>query len=203
MILLQQLNTPEAFEWFDKLSGKFLTRLGIDLVSVFILIRLIYYRNYRRTDLFLTFFVFNLVIFLITFLLNKVEMSMGAAFGLFAVFSMLRYRTEGISAKDMTYLFLVIAVGLIMAIGKGSWDDLSALSGIIILVTFVLESNILMKKEHTKIIIYDNIKLIPKDHRPELIEDLKTRTGLNVHRVEIHNLDFLKDAATLTIFYYD
>ena len=203
MILLQQLSTPEAFEWFDKLSGKFLTRLGIDLVSVFILIRLIYYRNYRRTDLFLTFFVFNLVIFLITFLLNKVEMSMGAAFGLFAVFSMLRYRTEGISAKDMTYLFLVIAVGLIMAIGKGSWDDLSALSGIIILVTFVLESNILMKKEHTKIIIYDNIKLIPKDHRPELIEDLKTRTGLNVHRVEIHNLDFLKDAATLTIFYYD
>ena len=203
MILLQQLSTPETFEWFDKLSGKFLMRLGIDLVSVFILIRLIYYRNYRRTDLFLTFFVFNLIIFLITFLLNKVEMSMGAAFGLFAVFSMLRYRTEGISTKDMTYLFLVIAVGLIMAIGKGSWDDLSVLSGIIILVTFLLESNILMKKEHTKIVIYDNIKLIPKDHRPELIEDLKIRTGLNIHRVEIHNLDFLKDAATLTVFYYD
>ena len=128
---------------------------------------------------------------------------MGAAFGLFAVFSMLRYRTEGISTKDMTYLFLVIAVGLIMAIGKGSWDDLSVLSGIIILVTFLLESNILMKKEHTKIVIYDNIKLIPKDHRPELIEDLKIRTGLNIHRVEIHNLDFLKDAATLTVFYYD
>ena len=203
MILLQQLTTPETFEWFDKLSGKFLMRLGIDLVSVFILIRLIYYRNYRRTDLFLTFFVFNLIIFLITFLLNKVEMSMGAAFGLFAVFSMLRYRTEGISAKDMTYLFLVIAVGLIMAIGKGSWDDLSVLSGIIILVTFLLEGNILMKKEHTKIVIYDNIKLIPKDHRPELIEDLKIRTGLNIHRVEIDNLDFLKDAATLTVFYYD
>lgn len=203
MILLQQLSTPETFEWFDKLSGKFLMRLGIDLVSVFILIRLIYYRNYRRTDLFLTFFVFNLIIFLITFLLNKVEMSMGAAFGLFAVFSMLRYRTEGISTKDMTYLFLVIAVGLIMAIGKGSWDDLSVLSGIIILVTFLLESNILMKKEHTKIVIYDNIKLIPKDHRPQLIEDLKIRTGLNIHRVEIHNLDFLKDAATLTVFYYD
>ena len=203
MILLQQLSTPETFEWFDKLSGKFLMRLGIDLVSVFILIRLIYYRNYRRTDLFLTFFVFNLIIFLITFFLNKVEMSMGAAFGLFAVFSMLRYRTEGISTKDMTYLFLVIAVGLIMAIGKGSWDDLSVLSGIIILVTFLLESNILMKKEHTKIVIYDNIKLIPKDHRPQLIEDLKIRTGLNIHRVEIHNLDFLKDAATLTVFYYD
>jgi hypothetical protein len=90
MMLLQQLTTPElaeTFQWFDKLSGKFLMRLGIDLASVFVLIRFIYYRNYRRTDLFLTFFVFNLIIFLITFLLNKVQMSMGAAFGLFAVFS--------------------------------------------------------------------------------------------------------------------
>jgi hypothetical protein len=106
MIFLQDILATETFEWFDKLSGKFLMRLAIDLISVFIVVRLIYFKNYRRTDLFLTFFIFNLIIFLITFLLNKVEMSMGAAFGLFAVFSMLRYRTEGISAKDMTYLLL-------------------------------------------------------------------------------------------------
>jgi hypothetical protein len=206
MIFLQQLTTPEAtqaFEWFDKVSGKFLMRLGLDLASVLIIVRLIYYRNYRRSDLFLTFFVFNLVIFLITYLLNKVEMSMGAAFGLFAVFSMLRYRTEGISAKDMTYLFLVIAIGLIMAIGKGSWDDLSLLSGIIIAVTALLESNLLMKKEHTKIIIYDNAQLIAENKRSELLADLQTRTGLAVHRVEIQHIDFLKDAATMTIFYYE
>jgi Domain of unknown function (DUF4956) len=206
MLFLQQLATPElveTFQWFDKLSGKFLMRLGIDLASVFVLIRFIYYQNYRRTDLFLTFFVFNLVIFLITFLLNKVQMSMGAAFGLFAVFSMLRYRTEGISAKDMTYLFLVIAIGLIMAIGKGSWDDLGLLSLIIIAVTGLLESNVLIKKEHTKVIVYDNIKLIIPDLRPQLLEDLKLRTGFNVHRVDIQSIDFLKDATTLTIFYYN
>ncbi len=206
MIFLQEMATPdvaETFQWFDKLSGKFLMRLAIDLVSVFILVRLIYYRNYKRTDLFMTFFAFNLVIFLITFLLNKVEMSMGAAFGLFAVFSMLRYRTEGISAKDMTYLFLVIAIGLILAIGKGSWDDLSVLSAIIIATTYLLESDILMRKENTKMVIYDNIKLIPLEQRQELLADLKKRTGLNVHRVEIQDIDFLKDAANLTIFYYN
>lgn len=206
MIFLQEMATSEVaetFQWFDKLSGKFLMRLAIDLVSVFILVRLIYYRNYKRTDLFMTFFAFNLVIFLITFLLNKVEMSMGAAFGLFAVFSMLRYRTEGISAKDMTYLFLVIAIGLILAIGKGSWDDLSVLSAIIIATTYLLESDILMKKENTKMVIYDNIKLIPLEQRQELLADLKKRTGLNVHRVEIQDIDFLKDAANLTIFYYN
>jgi hypothetical protein len=103
----------------------------------------------------------------------------------------------------MTYLFLVIAIGLIMAIGKGSWDDLGILSLIIITITALLESNVLMKKEQTKIIIYDNIKLITPDRRTELLEDLKTRTGFNVHRVDIQSIDFLKDATTLTVFYYN
>lgn len=78
------------------LQGGFLARLAIDLTCVFVLVRMIYYRAYGRADLFLTFFSFNLAIFIIAFVLNSTEMSMGAAFGLFAVFSMLRYRTEGI-----------------------------------------------------------------------------------------------------------
>src|SRR5215213_9712988 len=98
------------------LQDGFLIRLALDLACVFILMRGIYYRTYHRTDLFLTFFSLNLVIFLIAFVLNSAEMSMGAAFGLFAVFSMLRYRTEGISATDMTYLFLGNALGLMLAV---------------------------------------------------------------------------------------
>ncbi|WP_229236089.1 DUF4956 domain-containing protein [Dyadobacter tibetensis] len=176
--------------------------MAINFLSVFILIRFIYYKNYKRTDLFITFFVFNMVIFMITYLLNKVEMSMGAAFGLFAVFSMLRYRTEGISAKDMTYLFLVIAIGLISAISKGGWDELSFFCLIILLVTHLLEGDWLMKKERGKSIIYENIHLIKPEHRQELIEDLRYRTGLDVHRVEIEDIDFLKDATRMTIFFY-
>ncbi len=138
MWLLQIVNEETistGFELFEKLNAKFWTRISIDLVSVFILIRFIYYPIYKNREFFFTFFIFNLIIFLITFLLNKVEMSMGAAFGLFAVFSMLRYRTEGISMKDMTYLFLVIAMGLITAVSKGNWDELSLLNLIIILFT--------------------------------------------------------------------
>ncbi|AFK02055.1 hypothetical protein Emtol_0904 [Emticicia oligotrophica DSM 17448] len=211
MNLLQQTLSPDtlqsvqtaSFELFEKLSNKFFVRLFIDLLSVFVLIRLIFYRNYKKADQYLTFFAFNLVIFLITYLLNKVEMSMGAAFGLFAVFSMLRYRTESISPKDMTYLFLVIAIGLLSAISKGGWDELTLLNGIILLATFLLESNWLIKKEFTKSLIYDNINLITPERRSDLLEDLKKRTGLNIHRVEIQEIDFLKDATRMTIYYFD
>lgn len=201
--LLADLIDVADTELFNKISAKFITRLIINLASTFALIRLVYYPNYRRTDLFSTFFAFNVVIFMITYLLNKVEMSMGAAFGLFAVFSMIRYRTEGISAKDMTYLFLVIAIGLISAISKGSWEELSFFSLIILVITHLLEGNWLMKKERAKIVIYDNIDLIPTHRRNDLLTDLQTRTGLSIHRVEIEDIDFLKDATRLTVYYYE
>ncbi|AYQ35145.1 DUF4956 domain-containing protein [Runella sp. SP2] len=202
MLFLQELTTPDTFEWFNKLPEKFFVRLLVDVLTTTILVRLIYYRIYRRTDLFLTFFGFNIVIFLITYLLNKVQMSMGAAFGLFAVFSMLRYRTEGLSAKDMTYLFIVISVGLISAIIKGSWDELGLVNGMILLVVWLLEGNLLIKRELTKNIQYDRIELITPERQEELLEDLRVRTGLAVHRVEVQTMDFLKDSALIMIFYY-
>lgn len=202
MIFLQELTTSESFEWFNKLPEKFFVRLCVDLLTTTILVRFIYYRIYRRTDLFLTFFGFNLVIFLITYLLNKVQMSMGAAFGLFAVFSMLRYRTEGLSAKDMTYLFIVISMGLISAIIKGSWDELGLVNGMVLLSVWLLEGNLLIKRELTKTVQYDRIELILPERREELLQDLQARTGLDIHRVEIQAIDFLKDSALIMIFYY-
>lgn len=202
MLFLQELTTPDTFEWFNKLPEKFFVRLLVDVLTTTILVRLVYYRIYRRTDLFLTFFGFNFVIFLITYLLNKVQMSMGAAFGLFAVFSMLRYRTEGLSAKDMTYLFIVISIGLISAIIKGSWDELGLVNGMILLVVWLLEGNLLVKRELTKNIQYDRIELITPERQEELLEDLRIRTGLAVHRVEVQTMDFLKDSALIMIFYY-
>ncbi|MFN8355937.1 MAG: DUF4956 domain-containing protein [Spirosomataceae bacterium] len=205
MIFLQQLNTSDAvegFQWFNKLSDKFFIRLSVDLITTFVLIRFIYYRIYKKADLFLTFFTFNLIIFLITYLLNKVQMSIGAAFGLFAVFSMLRYRTEGLSAKDMTYLFVLISIGLISAIIKGSWDELGLINGIILISIQLLEGNWLIRREFSKIVLYDRIELIHADKQEELLEDLKNRTGLEVHRVEINEVDFLKDAGRLTVYYY-
>lgn len=201
-----QQTTAELF----KIIQKFGFRLLIDFLSVFILIRLVYYKIHKRSDLFFTFFIFNLVIFLICFLLNKVDLSMGAAFGLFAVFSMLRYRTEDISIKDMTYLFLVIAIGLIAAVTKikdtsdvYEYMFLGAINLIIILVTFLFESNLITKKESARVVIYENIELIKREKEAELIEDLKKKTGLNIHRISIGKIDFLKDAAQIKIYYFE
>lgn len=187
----------------DKLSEKFFTRLIIDFIAVLILIRFIYFPNYRKRELFFTFFTFNLIIFMITFLLNKVDMGLGAAFGLFAVFSMLRYRTENISAKDMTYLFLAIAIGLITSISKASAFELCILNSIILLITFFLEGSLFQKKELTQSIQYENIEMIKPDRHNALIMDLKERTGLNIHRVTISKVNFLKDTAMIKLYYYE
>lgn len=206
MSLLQIVNEETistGFELFEKLNVKFWTRIAIDLISVFILIRFIYYPIYKNREFFFTFFIFNLIIFLITFLLNKVEMSMGAAFGLFAVFSMLRYRTEGISMKDMTYLFLAIAMGLITAVSKGNWDELSLLNLIIIAFTYLLESNLFLKKEASKIIQYENIEMIKPEFQAALIADLESRTGIKINRIAISKVDFLRDTAIIRIYYYE
>lgn len=211
LTLLQVTDEPlvSGIEAMQKISFKLLFRLAIDFVSVFVLVRLVYFRVYKRSELFFTFFIFNLVIFLICFLLNKVDLSMGAAFGLFAVFSMLRYRTEDISIKDMTYLFLVIAMGLINAVTKikdasdnYEYAFLGIINGLIILLAFLLESKLLFKKELIQIITYDNVELIKSQNQQLLIEDIKKRTGIDVKRVSVGKIDFLKDSAQVKVYYF-
>lgn len=193
-----------------KLSSKFGIRLLIDISFVVLLLKFIYLRNYKSKDLVFTYLVFNLVIFSVSFLLNKVELSLGAAFGMFAVFGMLRYKTEEISIKDMTYLFLHIAIGLICAVTKikGTEDVyeyifLIALNLVLFIIIFLLESNVFMKRESVKLVIYEKIENIKAENRQLLIDDLKARTGVNIHRVAIQKVDFLKDAAQIKIYYYD
>jgi len=205
MITLQAITENIGNTWtlFDHLSIKFFMRLGIDILSVFILIRFIYFPTYKTKEYFFTFFILNIIIFLVTYLMNKSDMSMGVAFGLFAVFGILRFRTEDISIKDMTYLFLVIAIGMINAISKGGWDELSLINIIILIFPYLLETNILMKKEEGKVIQYENIEMIKPENHEKLIEDLKNRTGLEVHRFSITKVDFLRDTATIRIYYYE
>jgi hypothetical protein len=185
-----------------EMNEKFIFSLGINLLSAALIILLIYYPNYRKLDYIFTLIIFNLVIFLLTFVLKYVKLSVGAAFGLFAVFSMLRYRTEGISMKDLTYLFIFIAMGVISAI-QLEYYELGILHGIILTGIFVLDGNIIFKRETVKRIQYENIELIKPGNRAELIEDLKKRTGLNIHRISVGKINFLKDTAMINIFYYE
>jgi hypothetical protein len=184
-----------------RLSQKFIYCFLINLLTIIVLIAFIYYPNYKQKDYFFTYFIFNIVIFMLTFVLNQVKISMGAAFGLFAVFSMLRYRTEGISMKDMTYLFIVIGIGLISAIQLEIYE-LAIINGIIVFCTFILDSNLIFKREFTKNIQYENIEMIKPENQERLITDLRSRTGLNIHRVSITRIDFLKDTAVIKIYYY-
>jgi hypothetical protein len=184
-----------------RLGSKFFLCLLINLATVIILIIFIYYPNYKQRDYFFTYFIFNIVIFMLTFVLNQVKISMGAAFGLFAVFSMLRYRTEGISMKDMTYLFIVIGIGLISAIQLELYE-LAIINGIIVGATYLLDSNIILKREFSKNVQYENIDMIKPENHALLIEDLKKRTGLNIHRIAVNRIDFLKDTAIVKIYYY-
>ncbi len=184
------------------MNEKFIISLGINLLNVVLIILLVYYPNYRKLDYIFTFIMFNLVIFLLTFVLKYVKLSVGAAFGLFAVFSMLRYRTQGISMKDLTYLFIFIAMGVISSI-QLEYYELGIIHGIILIGTFVLDGNVIFKGERIKRVLYDNIEMIKPENQTVLMEDLRVRTGLNIHRIVIGKIDFLKDSAVINIYYYD
>lgn len=193
-------STSEPLNW---LPARFFLQIGINFIAMLILFRLVYYPIYKNREHVFTFFIFNTIIFLITYQLNRAEMSIGAAFGLFAVFSMLRYRTENISSKEMTYMFLAISLGLINAISKGGWDELLFISVTIISITYLLESNLLIKKESTKTIIYDSIELIKPENRIELITDLEKRIGRKINSVSLGDIDFLRDSVIIKISYYE
>lgn len=211
--LLQTLDEGTITVGLDalgKMGIKMGSRMLVDIAAVFVLVRFIYYPIYKNKELFFTFIIFNMIIFLISFLLNKVDLSIGAAFGLFAVFSMLRYRTENISIKDMTYLFLSIAIGLVSAVTKvkGVPDHLEYVFAAIInaatlLITYILESNVFLKKEMSQLITYENIDLVQSERHEELLSDIRRRTGINAHRISIQRINFLKDAADIKIYYYN
>lgn len=199
----EEADVPFFSVSLDKLNITFFMRMLIDILSMIVLIRFIYYPVYRRSDHLFTFYMFNITIFIITFLLNgKSGFSTGAAFGLFAVFSLLRYRTEDISARDMTYLFTVIALGLMTSVNKGTILEIGIINGVILFAAFLLDGNVLMKTEFVKSVQYENIELIKPEREAELIADLETRTGLKIHKVSIGKVDFLRDTAVVKMYYY-
>jgi hypothetical protein len=184
------------------INESFFISLGMNIGLVLLIIFTIYYPNYRKLDTVFTFILFNVIIFLLTVVLNKVKISMGAAFGLFAVFSMLRYRTASIGMKDMTYLFIFIAIGLISGI-QLEYYKLAVIGGLIYFFTLIFDTKLLLKREQTKNIQFEKIEMVKPEFEKELIEELKARTGLKIHRIVVNRLDYLKDIAYIRIYYYD
>ncbi|KAA3612668.1 MAG: DUF4956 domain-containing protein [Calditrichaeota bacterium] len=184
-------------------SADFGLRTFLDLTGILILVRFIYYPAYKNSDFVFSFFMFNFIVFMLTYFLHNVEVSMGLTFGLFAIFSMLRYRTESISIKEMTYLFVSIAIAMLCAIIKTSPAGLTIIVTGVLVLTWFVDSNLFLKKEVRRTVLFEKIELIKPENHKLLMRDLRERTGLDIHRFYVQKIDFLRDTAALKVFYYE
>jgi hypothetical protein len=180
-------------------------RLSINFVFITIIVRFIYYKITKRKDYLFTYYLLGFIIFFICFSLKKLDIDTGMGLGLFAIFSIIRYRTNQIEIKEMTYLFIVIGLSVVnsLASNKISMTELAIVNLFILGMTYSLEYLWLLKHETRKSILFENIKLIDISKQDELKAELERRTGLIINRVEIGRLNFLDDTAQVRIFYYD
>ncbi|BDX36670.1 DUF4956 domain-containing protein [Tenuifilaceae bacterium CYCD] len=187
------------YDDFFTLVLRFLLNMSI----LWITVRYLYYPRTFRKDYVFTFLLLGIVVFFMCFLLASVKLQLGFALGLFAVFGIIRYRTNPIPIKEMSYLFLVIAISLINAIStkKVSYAELLFSNLALVGVTLVLEKGLFIKHLSQRTIVYEKIDLIKPEKRTELIADLKQRTGLDIKNIEIGKVDFLRDIAWLTVHF--
>ena len=183
--------------------GELALRFCIDLIVITIIVRLLFlYTNKDRNFIF-TNFIINIAVFFMCTLLSNIKFKIGFAFGLFAVFSILRYRTEQIPIKEMTYLFIVIIIAVINSLGakKVSYFELIFVNLVMVLCIYFLEIKLTKNLASVKHVCYEKIHLIKPENHEDLVNDLKERTGLNIKKVDIEDINFLNDTVALKIYY--
>jgi len=184
---------------------KLFARLMLNLFFATVVIRFVYYRLYKDREYLFTYYLFNVITFCLCLLLRKVPIELGFALGLFAVFGILRYRTEPIRIRDLTYLFICIGLAILNAVAnkKVSLAELLLVNSIIVGLTVVLELRPGQQRSTAAPVFYDNLELLNPDRRDELIADIKQRTGFDVVSVSITSVDMLRDSAELKVFYLE
>lgn len=179
-----------------------LLRFGFNLLVCWIIIRFFYYRKSRRRDYYFTFMLFGVTIFLLLYLLQNIPMQIGFALGLFAIFGVIRYRTETVQIREMTYLFVIIGISVINGLSMETpYATVVVTNLLFLLVIRLVESVRLPSHTSSKIVLYEKIELVKPENHDALVADLKLRTGLDIARVEIGHIDFLRDAAYLKVYY--
>lgn len=191
--------------FFDDDFFKMIFRFSLNFIFLTLIIRFIYYPNSKRKDYVFTYYLISIIVFFLCFTLKKYEMDIGMALGLFAIFGIIRYRTNPVDIKEMTYLFVVIGVSIINSLAnkKMSYAEILSANLIIIFVLVFIEKYWALKQVVSKSIIYENIQNIKPENHHLLKEDLEKRTGLDINKVTIGDVDFLKDTAKVTIFYFN
>jgi len=188
----------------DNLMAFFLSFL-FNLSIVLVVVRLIYYPKTQNKRYVFTFLAFNTIIYFVLSFLTSIEISVGVGFGMFAIFSILRYRTDPIPIREMTYLFVITALPVMNSAGLRSeiWLELVIANLSVLIILFILEREWGFHYEASKKILYEKIELIKPQNRHELISDLEERTGLIIKRVVIGKVNFLRDTAEIKIYYDD
>ena len=193
-------------DFFDKKDFiELLVRSAFNFLIVGYIVRYLYYPVTKNKDYLFTYLLISVTVFFLCFLLENVKLELGFALGLFAIFGIIRYRTDAIPIKEMTYLFIVIGISVMNALvnKKISHAEVIFTNVMFIAITYGLEKIWLLKHESRKNITFEKIELILPERKAELLADLRERTGLNITRVEIRNVDFLRDTANLRIFYFE
>lgn len=182
-----------------------LIRFCLNTAVLFIIIRLLYYPITKHKDYLFTYFLVGTMVFLLCYMLENVQLQLGLALGLFAIFGIIRYRTDAIPIKEMTYLFIVIGLSVINALTGDGLNLLELLftNIAVVVITFGLEKVWLLKNESSKVVIYDQIELIRPENHQKLLEDLKARTGINISRFEIGRIDFVRNNIRIKIYYFE
>ena len=181
-----------------------LWRFILNTSVILILVRVLYYPATRRKDYLFTYILIATIVFLLCYMLESVTLQIGFALGLFAIFGIIRYRTNQIPIKEMTYLFIIIGISVINALAnsKSSIAEVLFANLAIILITFGLEKVWLLKHESSKRITYERIDLIKPEHYDELMKDIKERTGIRkINRIETGKIDFFKNTCEIIIYY--
>lgn len=187
-------------DWYG--LSELVIRFLLNTAVIALIVRVFYYPKSKRRDYFVTFILISISVFLLIFLMGGVKLKVGFALGLFAIFGIIRYRTESVPIREMTYLFLIIAVSAINGLATSiSYLELLATNLLFLVSIWAMESNRWVKHVASKLVMYDNIALITPEKESELVEDLKKRTGLDIIRVEVGAIDFSKDTAMVKIYY--
>ncbi|MFN9112462.1 MAG: DUF4956 domain-containing protein [Bacteroidota bacterium] len=195
---------PMSLTLFSPDAYVLLLRMVVNLIVLTILIRYLYYPKTKRKDYLFTYYLIGMITFFLCFGLKKLDIDTGMGLGLFAIFGIIRYRTDAIEIKEMTYLFLIIGVSVVNALASNqiSIAEMVIINLTVMALTFGLENLWLVKHETRKTINYERIDLIVPEKYDEMKADLEARTGLVINRVEVGIIDFLSDTAQIRVFYY-
>ena len=204
MEFMEELETFEATLIDASDIGSLLIRFLFNAIFIWFVIHKLYYPRSQRKDYYFTFAIISVSIFFLIYLLGGVKIKVGFALGLFAIFGIIRYRTESMNVREMTYLFTIIAMTVVNALGVTlSYGELFLTNLIFIVCIKLAENQPWLKHVSEKLVMYDRIDLITPDKREEMIEDLHKRLGIDIIKVEVGAVDFLRDIAMIKVYYDD